>query len=201
MTDAIAHRGPDGEGQWSNKKGTVHLGHRRLSIIDLSDKAAQPMSYGNRYRIVHNGEIYNYIEIRERLKMLGYRFTTQSDTEVILAAYIEWGEDAVKEFMGMWALVIWDKKKRTLFASRDRFGIKPFYFIHNNKQFYFGSEYKAMKRSPLFSSELNVDVLSLYFQIGWISYSDQTFFNKIQSLLPAQNLNRYALWCLCPSSA
>src|SRR6187200_2081721 len=87
MTDALAHRGPDGAGHWLNKKGTAHLGHRRLSIIDLSHNAVQPMPYGNRYHIVHNGEIYNYIEVRSFLQNKGYRFTTQSDTEVILAAY------------------------------------------------------------------------------------------------------------------
>ena len=185
MLEAISHRGPDARGIFSDE--VVCLGHNRLSIIDLSAEANQPMHFED-YVIIFNGEIYNYIEIRERLKKLGYRFITQSDTEVILAAYKEWGEEAVKEFMGMWALVIWNKKKRTLFASRDRFGIKPFYFIHQNKQFYFGSEYKAIKKSPLFSSDLNMDVLSLYFQIGWISYSDQTFFTKVTSLLPAHNL-------------
>ena len=204
MLEAISHRGPDARGIFSDE--VVCLGHNRLSIIDLSAEANQPMHFED-YVIIFNGEIYNYIEIRERLKKLGYRFITQSDTEVILAAYKEWGEEAVKEFMGMWALVIWNKKKRTLFASRDRFGIKPFYFIHQNKQFYFGSEYKAIKKSPLFSSDLNMDVLSLYFQIGWISYSDQTFFTKVTSLLTThrklhsslQNSIRCASLCRCPS--
>jgi asparagine synthase (glutamine-hydrolysing) len=127
MTDAIAHRGPDGEAHWISHRGNVGLGHRRLSILDLSPAAAQPMHYLNRYTIVYNGEIYNYIEIKEELQKMGYRFQNKSDTEVILAAYDCWKEDCLEQFDGMFAFAILDKKERTLFAARDRFGEKPFY--------------------------------------------------------------------------
>ena len=113
MTDAIAHRGPDGEGHWSNKKNTVHLGHRRLAIIDLSEHAAQPMAYTNRYQIIHNGEIYNYTELRSVLQNKGYSFTSQSDTEVIAAAYDCWKEKCLQQFDGMFSFVIWDEKKNS----------------------------------------------------------------------------------------
>jgi asparagine synthase (glutamine-hydrolysing) len=129
MTDAIAHRGPDGEGQWSNAGNTVHLGHRRLAVIDLSNQAAQPMSFASRYQVVYNGEIYNYIEIRSFLQNKGYHFTTQSDTEVILAAYDYWKEKCLQQFDGMFAFAIWDEKEEKLFAGRDRFGEKPFLLL------------------------------------------------------------------------
>lgn len=185
MLESIKHRGPDARDSFN--EGPVWLGHNRLSIIDLSAEANQPMHYDD-YVIIFNGEIYNYIEIKERLVKEGYIFKTQSDTEVILASYKKWGADAVKEFMGMWAFVIWDKKRRKLFASRDRFGIKPFYYIQQGSRFYFGSEYKCMKNSPLFRSDINMDVLSLYMQIGWISYDDQTFYAQLKALPAAHNL-------------
>ena len=124
MTDALAHRGPDGEGLWRNDKGTVLLGHRRLSIIDLSNAAAQPMHFvssssksfpeGNHYTIIHNGEIYNYIEIRKELEQKGYSFQTQSDTEVILAAFDCWNDECIEHFDGMFAFAIWDEKEQEL---------------------------------------------------------------------------------------
>src|ERR1041385_1027318 len=143
MLESIAHRGPDNRGTWIDMP--VALGHNRLTIIDLSDAGNQPMEYFDAV-ITYNGEIYNYIEIREILTAKGYRFKTQSDTEVILAAWREYGNKCVDHFMGMWALTIWDKKEKLLFCSRDRFGIKPFYYLHEGEKFYFGSEYKALKR-------------------------------------------------------
>ncbi len=137
MTDVLAHRGPDGEGQWINDQGTVALGHRRLSIIDLSDAGAQPMQRSlfsslegeeKRYTITYNGEIYNYIELKDELYSNGYRFHSKSDTEVILAAYDFWEDECLEKLDGMFAFAIWDAKKRKLFAARDRFGEKPFYF-------------------------------------------------------------------------
>ena len=131
MTDSIAHRGPDGEGFWINKNNNVGFGHRRLAIIDLSDAAAQPFHYLNRYSITYNGEIYNYIEVRETLLKKGYRFQTKSDTEVILAAYDCWKDECVLQFDGMFAFAIWDQQSQKLFAARDRFGEKHFYyFLH-----------------------------------------------------------------------
>ncbi len=113
MTDAIRHRGPDGEGQWISPSGTAGLGHRRLSIIDLSPSGAQPMPYLNRYTIVHNGEIYNYVELKEELQKKGYSFQSRSDTEVILASYDCWGDECVDHFDGMFAFAVWDEKEKS----------------------------------------------------------------------------------------
>ncbi|HWS87098.1 MAG TPA: hypothetical protein VN282_09055 [Pyrinomonadaceae bacterium] len=128
MTRALAHRGPDGEGV--HVEGALGLGHRRLAILDLSPAGRQPMSFADgRYWITYNGEIYNFIELRRELEGLGYSFRTQADTEVILAAYDRWGPDCQLKFNGMWALAVWDARERTLFLSRDRFGIKPLYYV------------------------------------------------------------------------
>ncbi len=185
MLQSIAHRGPDARGTWH--EGAVSLGHNRLSIIDLSPEGNQPMDYFDAV-ITFNGEIYNYIEVREELKKKGYKFQTQSDTEVILAAYREYGKECVQYFMGMWAFAIWDKKEKSLFCSRDRFGIKPFYYIHSGDRFYFGSEYKALKQSPIFDSELNLDQVSRGLQLGWMCYQDETYYQKLKSLPASHNL-------------
>ncbi len=185
MLERIAHRGPDARGTWQD--GPAFLGHNRLSIIDLSEEANQPMVRGDLV-MTFNGEIYNYIEIRERLLKLGHEFSTQSDTEVILAAYRQWGENCVREFTGMWAFVIYDKKNASLFASRDRFGIKPFYYIRDGGRFYFGSEFKALRESPLFTAEPNLKQISRGLQMGWTCYADETCFNCIRALPAAHNL-------------
>ena len=130
--EAVAHRGPDDSGWkvFDSAAGPVALGHRRLSIIDLSDAAQQPMSYADgRYWIVYNGEIYNYLELRDELQAAGHQFRTRSDTEVLLAAYVQWGEAALDRLVGMFAFVIWDREAQIAFAARDRFGIKPLYFF------------------------------------------------------------------------
>ncbi len=140
----LKHRGPGGEAVWFNSGKTVALGHRRLSIIDLSAAAAQPMNYANRYTIVHNGEIYNYLELREELKARGYEFTTRSDTEVIAASYAAWGKDCLNRFDGMFAFALWDEREQLLFAARDRMGEKPFFFSFDEEQFLFASEMKSL---------------------------------------------------------
>ncbi|MEP7169769.1 MAG: asparagine synthase (glutamine-hydrolyzing) [Bacteroidota bacterium] len=185
MLISIAHRGPDARSSYSDE--SLHLGHNRLSIIDLSEQANQPMHYDDCV-MIFNGEMYNYLEVRKKLIEKKYFFKTQSDTEVVLAAYKEWGSDCVKEFIGMWAFVIWDKNKKELFASRDRFGIKPFYYILEGNKFYFGSEYKALKQSPLFKNDLNLDQISRGLQMGWVCYNDETYFEKIKSLPAATSL-------------
>src|SRR5688500_15887 len=144
MTGALAHRGPDGEGFWVNAAGNAGFGHRRLSIIDLSEAAAQPMHYAGRYTILHNGEIYNYKEIRETLLQKGYTFHSQSDTEVILAAYDCYGPGCLQHFDGMFAFAIWDEQQQELFAARDRFGEKPFFYYIDDNQLIFASEMKAL---------------------------------------------------------
>ena len=144
MTGTLTHRGPDEEGLWQNENKTVLLGHRRLSIIDLSEAAAQPMPYLNRYSLVHNGEIYNYIELKNELVQKGYSFRTQSDTEVIAAAYDHWNDECVEHFDGMFAFAIWDEQEQELFAARDRFGDKPFFYYYDKEKFVFASEMKAL---------------------------------------------------------
>jgi asparagine synthase (glutamine-hydrolysing) len=143
-TDTLAHRGPDGVGLWSTPEAT--LGHRRLSILDLSDRAKQPMQSSNsRYWITFNGEIYNFLELRAELEACGYRFKSESDTEVVLAAFDAWGEACQERFNGMWAFAIWDTQEKVLFLSRDRFGKKPLFYAHlPEAKFAFASEMKAI---------------------------------------------------------
>lgn len=185
MLESISWRGPDAQG--TRFINPLSLGHNRLSIIDLSDGGNQPMEYFGAV-IVFNGEIYNYKEIRKELQLKGYEFRTESDTEVILAAYREYGESCVDHFVGMWAFAIWDIKEEFLFCSRDRFGIKPFYYIHVNDRFYFGSEYRVLKLSPLFSKDINWAQVSRGLQLGWIGYKDETYYSNLKSLPAACNL-------------
>jgi asparagine synthase (glutamine-hydrolysing) len=185
MLAATAHRGPDASGRYTGLP--VFLGHNRLSIIDLSTEANQPFHY-RETTIVYNGEVYNYVELREALKAHGFVFRTQSDTEVILAAYQHWGAECVNHLVGMWSFVIYDHRKKMLFASRDRFGIKPFYYLHSGRQFYFGSEYKTLKQAPLFSNDINTRQVMRGLQLGWVCYHDETYFSKLKALPAAHNL-------------
>lgn len=179
------HRGPDNSDTWESE--SVCLGHNRLSIIDLSNEANQPFHYLH-LTIVFNGEIYNYIEVREILRKKGHAFHTESDTEVILAAYLEWGQECVKYFMGMWAFALWDSKNKTLFCSRDRFGIKPFYYIFQDQSFYFASEYKALKTLPIFDKTINLNQVARGMQMGWVTYKDETYFEQIKQIPAASNI-------------
>jgi asparagine synthase (glutamine-hydrolysing) len=200
MTDSLKHRGPDGEGQWVNYTGDVCFGHRRLSIIDLSPAAAQPMHYSpspffdnetKRYSITHNGEVYNYLEVREELYKNGYRFKSQSDTEVILAAYDFWKEDCLQQFDGMFAFAIWDEQEQVLFAARDRFGEKPFYFYTDEQQFIFASEMKAMWAIAV-EKRTDEKMLLNYLALGYVQNAndkEQTFFENIYSLPPGHFLS------------
>ena len=192
MTDAIAHRGPDGEGFWFNKTQTVGFGHRRLAIIDLSNAGNQPMQFpspkgeglGVRYSITYNGELYNYIELREYLKQKSYQFITQSDTEVILAAYDHWKQECLQQFDGMFAFAIWDEQEQTLFTARDRFGEKPFYYFFDGEQFLFASEMKALWAAGV-EKKINHSMLLNYIGLGWVKNPadlSQTFYQNINSL-------------------
>jgi asparagine synthase (glutamine-hydrolysing) len=185
MLVSIAHRGPDARGKWYHDE--LALGHNRLSILDLSEDGKQPMHF-NDYSIIFNGEIYNYLEVREELKKKGYEFKTGTDTEVILAAYQEWGESCVDYFVGMWAFALWNNATKKLFCSRDRFGIKPFYYIHVGNKFYFASEIKALKKTAVFKNELNEDHVSMGLQLGWNHMPSSTYFNSIESLPAGCNL-------------
>lgn len=190
MCTILSHRGPDGQGTWQNEAHTVGFAHTRLSIIDLSQAASQPMHYLGRYTIVYNGEIYNYIEIRKDLKTAGYQFRTQSDTEVIMAAYDFYGADCVCYFDGMFAFAIWDEQEEKLFIARDRFGEKPLFYYQDDQQFAFASEMKALWQTGI-PRNVNRKMLLNYFALGSIqnpSDKSQTFFTDIFSLLPAHFL-------------
>ncbi len=196
MTDVLSHRGPDGEGHWINPAGIVALGHRRLSIIDLSDAGHQPMHYLDRYTIIHNGEIYNYIELREELQKTGYSFHSQTDTEVIVAAYDNWKDDCVEHFDGMFAFAIWDEKEKKLFAARDRFGEKPFYYFHDGEKLIFASEMKALWAYGI-EKKNNLKLLFNFLTIGYTDNPErpeETFYENIQKL-PAASYLKY-----CPDN-
>lgn len=185
MTDRIAHRGPDGEGQWISPDGRTGLAHRRLSIIDLSEAGKQPMHYGDRYTITFNGEIYNYVELRERCEKQGYRFQSHTDTEVIMALYDWKGVDCLQLFDGMFAFVLYDEKEKTVFAARDRFGEKPFYYYTEPGQsFFFASEMKALWAAGV-PREINKRMLYNYMAFKYVDnpadYSE-TFFTGIRRL-------------------
>ena len=182
MTDAIAHRGPDGEGQWI--EGNVGIGHRRLAIIDLSPAGHQPMvSADHRYLLSYNGEVYNFREIRTELEAKGYWFRSKTDSEVVLNALAEWGHKALTRFNGMFALALWDRKERTLLLARDRYGIKPLYVSQQGKTFAFGSEQKAIWAMPGFIRRMDKPALLEYFTFQNI-FTDRTLVEDIQ-LLPA----------------
>lgn len=185
MLQVQHHRGPDATGYWTD--GKIHLGHNRLSIIDLSDAGNQPMHYRN-FSLIYNGEVYNYIELKNDLIDLGHHFENHSDSEVILHAFAEWGESCVTRFVGMWAFVVWDSEKSTLFASRDRFGIKPFNYIFDSGRLYLASEIKTLKSTPLFRNSVNVAQVSRGIQMGWLSYSEETYFDCVKALPAAHNM-------------
>jgi len=185
MNDLIIHRGPDAHGSLVYKN--VGLGHRRLSIIDLSDQGVQPMSFNEDYVIVFNGEIYNYLELKAELKLLGYAFQTHTDTEVILAAYKYWGNECTKRFNGMWSFVILDKCLGKLFCSRDHFGIKPFYYVANERGVFICSEIKPLLQF-LPEVRANKKAVLNYLVLDICDEGEHTFFQGVKRLLPATNL-------------
>jgi asparagine synthase (glutamine-hydrolysing) len=222
MTDAISHRGPDGEGfilagdqtitphfnalkqnynradinyipktsvQHSDLNSFLAFGHRRLSIIDLSDTGHQPMCNANgKTWITFNGEIYNYLEIKADLKKNGHSFISESDTEVVLAAYKEWGFNCVERFNGMWSFCIYDSEKQLCFASRDRLGVKPFYYINDNNLLAFASEQKVFIKAELIAAKINNDALHNYLINGLLETTSTNFFEGINELMPGNNL-------------
>ena len=185
INDLIIHRGPDDEGYYFGEN--FAFGHRRLSILDLSSDGHQPMHYLDRYTITYNGEVYNYIEIKEELLNDGYIFKSNTDTEVILASYDKWGEECVNRFNGMWAFAIYDKEKNTIFCSRDRFGIKPFYYTEVDNKFIFGSEIKQLLE---FHQDrfVNKKILMDYLVLGFEEHTNETFFENIFKLEQSHNL-------------
>ena len=196
MTDAITHRGPDGEGHWIEEN--IGLGHRRLAIIDTSSAGRQPMiSADNRFVLTYNGEVYNYKELRSELKAKGYHFKSQTDSEVVLSALVEWSEHALLKLNGMFALALWDRRKKTLLLARDRYGIKPLYYFQSDKSFLFGSEQKAIFAEPSFDRKINKQALLEYFTFQNI-FTDQTLTRGI-SILPAGHYAKLDLFEKNPS--
>ncbi len=188
MTDIIRHRGPDGEGHWISENGHVGFGHRRLSILDLSELGSQPMHYLDRYTTVFNGEIYNYLEIKAELIKGGFIFHTTCDTEVLMAAYHKYGEKCLDYFDGMFSFVIYDKITNSIFAARDRFGEKPFFYSYEEgRSFIFGSEMKVLWAAGVEKS-INPKMLYKYLTDGSIENPEdpsETFYNHCIRLAPS----------------
>jgi asparagine synthase (glutamine-hydrolysing) len=181
MNTLQKHRGPDDEGLYADN--TCILGHRRLSIIDLSEKGHQPfVSDDGRYQLVYNGEIYNYIELREELEKIGWKFRSETDTEVLLKAYLEYGKKCLHRFNGMFAFAVYDSVKKTLFLARDRVGIKPLYYILDNSTLFFASELKALCGIPVVKLSVNLQCLFDYLVFNRTDIHDETFFTGIKRI-------------------
>jgi asparagine synthase (glutamine-hydrolysing) len=187
MNAAIYHRGPDDGGVFTHRQ--IALGHRRLSIIDLSEGGHQPMlSRDGSIAVIFNGEIYNFLELRDELRRAGREFVSSSDTEVLLASFEHWGPDCVSRFNGMWAFVVLDMRRNTLFASRDRFGIKPFHYVHDESRFAFASEAKALLAAFPDLRRPNEAMLRHFLPSGAVDDGPETFFDGVLQLEPGHNL-------------
>jgi asparagine synthase (glutamine-hydrolysing) len=188
MRDALAHRGPDGAGSWRSDDGTVALGHRRLSILDLSPAGAQPMhAEGGEAVLVFNGEIYNFPELRRELEGMGHRFRSGSDTEVLLAAYRAWGPDCLERLNGMFAFALHDLPRRRLFLARDRAGEKPLFYRHAEGRFAFASELKALLADPATPREVDPEALEAYLAYGYVPGAG-CILRGVHKLLPGHAL-------------
>ena len=187
-TDVLSHRGPDGGGYefFQNDNNQVGLGHRRLSIIDLSTAASQPMWYKN-FCIIFNGEMYNYAEVKTALEKLGHEFITHSDTEVILHAWEQWGKTMIDHFIGMFVVIIYDTNTKELICFRDRAGVKPFYYYWENGLFLFASELKSFHKHPRFKKEIDQQALHQYLQYGYIM-APLAIFKNTYKLIPGHYL-------------
>jgi asparagine synthase (glutamine-hydrolysing) len=184
----MTHRGPDDCGAWSSLDGRVAFGHRRLAIIDLSPKGHQPMlSRFGAATLTFNGEIYNYLELRAELQALGYSFDSESDTEVLLAAYAQWGTDCLRRLNGMFAFGIYDADEKLLFVARDRAGEKPLFYRHAGGTFAFASELKALMADPSLSRRVDVQSLNHYFAYGYVPGA-RCMLDGVSKLLPAHAL-------------
>jgi asparagine synthase (glutamine-hydrolysing) len=185
MCDIIKHRGLDGDGFWKSEHSDIIFGHRRLTITDKSASGVQPLIRDN-YVIVFNGEVYNYREIREQL--ISFVFISTCDTEVILNAYIYWGKKCIDYFNGMWSFIIFDPIKNQIFISRDRYGIKPFYYFIKNNQLYFSSEIKSFTVLKDWNAKVNKNIAYDFLYNGFVNHTDHTFFEDIFELRGGNNL-------------
>jgi asparagine synthase (glutamine-hydrolysing) len=188
MNRMLAHRGPDGEGygMYETEKAIIGLGHRRLSIIDLTEGGSQPKTFQNLH-ITFNGEVYNFEEIKKELETKGHFFESHSDTEVVLHAYKEWGNSALQKFIGMFAFVIYDDTNQKIFACRDRAGVKPFFYYQKDDLFLFGSELKALVQHPNFTKEINLDAAAAFMQFGYVP-TPHCIFKNAHKLKPGHFL-------------
>src|SRR3954468_5021190 len=188
MADCMTHRGPTESGVWESADGAVALSHRRLSIIDLSPLGRNPMTWDDgRLWITFNGEIYNFLELRQELEAAGCRFRSHTDTEVILAAYDRWGIDCVQRFAGMFAFAIWDAPKRRLWLVRDRVGKKPLYYSEAGGTLRFASELKALAADAGLTGNVDVDAIRMYLRYGYVP-SPRTLYAGVHKLPPAHHL-------------
>jgi asparagine synthase (glutamine-hydrolysing) len=189
MHGALRHRGPDDEGVWTDPAVSVGLAHRRLSIVDLSPLGRNPMSRDGRLWITYNGEVYNFKDLRAELEGLGERFRSQTDTEVMLAAYDRWGTSCLERFIGMFAFGLWDARRRQLFLARDRLGKKPLYYAKYAGRFAFASEPKAFLADPEFPRDIDREALALYLRFGYVP-APFSIFRAARKLPPAH----FAVW-------
>ncbi|RPI51544.1 MAG: asparagine synthase (glutamine-hydrolyzing), partial [Acidobacteria bacterium] len=189
MAATMVHRGPDDSGVWQSSSGEVALSHRRLSIIDLSALGRNPMSLDDRLWITFNGEIYNFHELRDELQRAGRRFRSRTDTEVVLAAYDQWGVECVQHFVGMFAFALWDEPRRRLWLVRDRLGKKPLYYADSCGTLRFASELKAILADATFPRDLDPAAIRLYLRYGYIP-SPHTIYLRARKLPPGH----YLLW-------
>jgi asparagine synthase (glutamine-hydrolysing) len=187
MASTLSHRGPDDTGAWGSDDGTVALAHRRLSIVDLSPLGHNPMSRDEGVWITFNGEIYNFLELRRELEAAGHRFRSHSDTEVLLAAYGQWGLDCVDRLAGMFAFAIWDGPRRRLWVVRDRLGKKPVYYAESHGTLRFASELKAIVADAAVPREIDADAMRLYLRFGYVP-SPYTIYRSVRKLPPAHYL-------------
>ena len=189
MTDVLKSRGPDDKGIWIDEKDNICLGHRRLSIIELSNLGKQPMtSHNNRFVIIYNGEIYNFLNIKKELEQENINFSGNSDTEVLIEAFSNWGiKKTLSKISGMFAFVVWDKKLKELSLARDRFGIKPLYYSFLDGIFFFGSQTKSFLKHPCWKNEISLDALGSFFRLGYIP-SHQSIFKNTSQVLPGHYL-------------
>ena len=189
MADTLVHRGPDDSGTWVDQEVGLALGHRRLSIIDISDAGHQPMvSTDRRYVITYNGEVYNFQKLRQELGKKGHWFHGHSDTEVMLTAFVQWGVEAsVKKFNGMFAFAVWDRRDRMLWLVRDRIGEKPLYFGVQNGTFFFASELKAIRAHPDFRPIIDCDALASFLRFSYVP-APNSIYKGIKKLFPGHLL-------------
>jgi asparagine synthase (glutamine-hydrolysing) len=189
MNHALIHRGPDDGGEWVDSTGRVALANRRLAILDRTAAGHQPMLSANgAFCLVFNGEIYNYLELRDQLVSLGHRFRTHTDTEVVLVAYEQWGEACVERFNGMFAFALWDARRRQLIAARDRFGEKPFYYHRSSQSLVFASEIKALVLDPSLRRDVEDVAVARYLLEGRVDGDERTFLRDVRQLRPAHLL-------------